>query len=329
MHLTHPEFLWLLTAVPLLLLIEVGAFRRGRRDLSLFVGGRRNPALQNVYLVKWFFSMGAFVLFYALTVVALVGVHWGERPVEEDRTGLDIAFLVDVSRSMYAADLDEPRLRRARRIVRGVVEEMAGSRFSIVVFRGQAVTAMPMTEDSIAVQSFLDAVGPGLLSSPGSDIEEGVDTALDSFPDALARNRIVVLLSDGEALSGQAAPAAGRAADNGIPLVPVMTGTREGSTIELPSGQNVTDEQGQVVVSRADPTLLQELAERSGGRFFDGSDPSLLSDLVSYISTYVERQERQGFRLVDVPRYRTFLMLGLLFLAISITIRVIPWRGVL
>lgn len=329
MTLTNPEYLWLLAAVPLLVSIEVGAFRRGRRDLTLFVGGKENPNLQNVFLVKWFFSMVSFVLFFVLTVVALSGVHWGQQPVEEDRTGLDIAFLMDASRSMYAADIDEPRLQRSKRLVRGVVEEMGGSRYSVVVFRGRAVTVMPMTEDAVAIQSFIDAVGPGLLSSPGSDIEAGLGTALDSFPDALARNRVVVLISDGEALTGRAAAAADRARREGIPVVSVMTGTVEGSTIVLPSGETVTDQEGQVVVSRADPTLLREISSRSDGRYFNASDPSVLADMVGYISTYAERQERQGFRLVDVPRYRTFLMLGLLFLTISVTIRVMPWRGVL
>lgn len=329
MTLSHPEFLWLLLAVPVIVLIEIALFSRGRHDLSLFIGGGKSRNVQNVYLVKWFFSMIAFVLFYALTVVSLAGVHWGQRPVEEDRSGLDIAFLIDVSRSMYADGGGEPRLRRATRLVRGVVEEMAGSRFGVVVFRGNGVTVMPMTEDAIAVQSFLDAVGPGLLSSPGSNIEHGIDTAMRSFPEALARNRVILLISDGEALSGRAPAAAERADQEGIPIVSVMTGSTEGSTIALPSGAMVQDEQGQVVVSRADPELLQQIADQSGGTFIDAGTPSALTELVAYVRGYAERQERQGFRLVDVPRYRTFLFLGLLFLTISIGIRVMPWRGVL
>jgi Ca-activated chloride channel family protein len=329
MTIEYPHVIWALLGLVPIVILELRNFMRGRRDLARFTGRLRKQNVQNVYLVKWFFSTAAFVLFYLFAVLALAGFFWGQEPVEEDRRGLDVTFAVDVSRSMLADDVAPSRLARSKGLIRGMVEELPGSRFALVVFKGQGITAMPMTQDTTAIQNFLESVGPSLLSSPGSDIESGLSTALNAFPDVLARNRVVVLFSDGESLTGRAAEAARTAAERGIPVFSVGVGTEEGSAIIRDNGEPIRDRDGQVVISRLDEQTLRRVAERSGGGFYRGGDPATLGSLLDEVRGYVTRQEKQGFRLVDVPRYRTFLSLALVFFVLYTAIRVVPWRGVL
>jgi Ca-activated chloride channel family protein len=282
----------------------------------------------NVYVVKWFFSTAALMLAALLLILALAGFTWGERSVEEDRRGLDIAVAIDVSRSMLASDVPPNRLVRARELLRGLIEELPASRFSVVVFKGTAVRVVPLTEDTIALESFLDVLGVDLLSAPGTDVEAGIQSALDGFPEGTSRHRVIVLFSDGESLTGAAAEAARRAGREGIPIFSVATGTEDGAPVMLANGRLLTDTSDRVVVSRMEPDVLQDIAALSGGEFIRADDPDAFARLTRGIRSHEQRRQAEGFRLVPVRRYGFFLTAALCLLAVYLGIRIVRWRNI-
>jgi Ca-activated chloride channel family protein len=148
------------------------------------------------------------------------------------------------------------------------------------------------------------------------------------FPAATGRFRAVVLFSDGEAQSGNANAAAQRARELNIPIFTVVTGTADGATIPLANGGVVHDRNGKVVVTRADPRLMRNIARASGGRSFSLSDPAVFSALLSSIQKLAGLRSSEGFRLVDIPRYAIFLGLALFFLFLSLGVRVVKWKDV-
>jgi Ca-activated chloride channel family protein len=327
MRFGAPRALWVLLVLLPVVLIQLRTFIRGRRELLNLTRQWHTETVQTLYAVKWFFSSLAFVLFVAAAVFALADVSWGERPVEEDRESLDVVVSIDISRSMLATDISPSRLERSIAVVRSVSRQLPQARFGIVAFKGDAVTLLPLTEDANALEAVLDGISTRLVSAPGTDIERGLETALDAFPPGTNAHRAVILLSDGEGLSGSPGRVAAEARRVGTPVFTIIAGTAEGSTIPLADGSVVTDQDGRPVVSRASPALLTEISETTGAHAISLTDTEIVSALTESLEGHVEGREQTGFRLVPVRRYPFFVGLALVALVISMTVRTIRWNG--
>jgi Ca-activated chloride channel family protein len=318
--------LWLLLALLPILAIQLRLFAAGGKDLVRLGASR---SLRNVFVVKWFFTALFFDLFLVTSILAAADLQWGERPVEEDRDGLEIVFTVDVSRSMLAADPAPSRLSRTADLLRGLVERLPGSRYSLVAFKGRAVPLIPPTEDRVALGSLANQLSPELLSAPGTNLADALSVALDAFTDGSRRHRVLVLFTDGESLEGSPLEEASRAAELGVPIFSVAAGSEEGSTIRLSDGSLLRDSEGEIVVSRVDADLLERIAEMTGGQSLRLSDADVFSRLLGHIEAHVSAREERGFRLVSVSRYRLFVGLALVFLLLHMSVRFVKWRGLL
>jgi Ca-activated chloride channel homolog len=326
MTIRYPEMLWFLLATIPVGIVLILSFVRGRRDIETFHADREKHAGVNLYLFKAFFSGAFFVLFYVFAVLAISGISWGRKPVEEDRNGLNIAFAVDVSLSMKAQDISPDRLSRAGQIIRGVCQDFPLSRFSVTVFTGDAVKIIPLTNDTTVIESFLGILSPELMTSPGTDMEKGVRAALESLPSNDNRYSVVILFSDGEYHSGVAQKAAREARDRGIPIFTILTGGSQSASIPHPDGDVVRDGSGDIVLTAADPTVMERLASDTEGRFLEASDPQVFASVTDALRDFEGTRNQDGFRLVTVVRYRVFLSMAVLSLLLHLGFRMVRWK---
>lgn len=327
MSIAHPEAFRLLLVVPLLAIVLVLNYRGGRRDLDRLMNGVHETTVRNLFLVKSFFGGVSFVAAYVFFTAALAGFSWGLSTVREDRTGLDIVFVVDVSLSMLAEDVAPSRLDRTGDLMRAVVQDLPGSRFGVVAFTGSATRLLPLTEDRAAIESMLDVLSPKLLSTPGTDLERAITAGLNSFPPDSDRHRAIVLFSDGEAHSGNEAGPAREAAARGVPVFSVTVGTPEGASVPLLDGGRAFDRDGNPVHSRADPDRMRRIAEIAEGAHLDAGSPGAFSRLPEALSEFEGRRDSEGFRTVPVERYRFFLGWALFMLLLHLLVRSFRWRG--
>ncbi|HUX12786.1 MAG TPA: VWA domain-containing protein [Spirochaetia bacterium] len=327
MKIASPGALWFLLLLFPIVLILIRSYGFGRHDLRVLGGRWQREELGNVYLVKSFFSGLFFCLFFTFAVLSLAGISWGQTPAEDDRAGLDIVIAIDVSRSMLAEDVKPSRLDRSRDIIRGLLRELPGTRYGIAVFKGSGAAVIPITEDRLSIESLMDYLSPAMLTAPGTNIESGIDTALSMFPSATGRFRAMILFSDGEAQDGNPYAAADRATKDGIPIFTVVAGTTQGSTVPLPDGQVVRDGSGRPIESRANIGVLDDISQVTGGVSVQLTDPGVFSELLSALQRHAGSRSTGGFTLADVPRYRIFLGLALMFLVFSLGIRVVKWKN--
>ena len=154
-----------------------------------------------------------------------LGVEWSERKAR----GMDIVFILDSSKSMLATDLRPTRLDRAKLAIIDLVERLEGDRIGLIAFAGQAFLQTPPTLDYSAFRESLDAIDPSIMTSGGSDLGNAIDEATKAFP-SQNNVKVVVLLTDGEDLSGNAASAATRAREDGIQVFTIGIGTPRANT---------------------------------------------------------------------------------------------------
>jgi len=248
------------------------------------------------------------------------GVEWTERKAR----GLDLVFALDASKSMLARDLRPDRLTRAKLAVLDVVDRLESDRIGLVVFAGRAFLQTPPTLDYGAFRQSLNAVDPGVLTRGGSDLGSAIREAVNAFP-AEGNVKVVILLTDGEDLAGNALAAAEEAAEAGVTVHALGLGTPEGEYLRVrgdDGGENyLRDADGKPVRSRLDESTLRQVASRTGGTYARLS-PAAVERLAGEVLAALPRTERESeLKEVRIERFQWALGFALACLLLESLIR--------
>lgn len=259
----------------------------------------------------------------ALLVLSIADPRWGVRYVDSEQRGMDVVFVVDVSRSMLAEDASPDRLQRARLFVEEAVDAMAGDRIGLVDFAGDATLRSPLTLNYDAFKTSLSELSPRDTLRGGSMLGDAIRRATDAFPDDEPLGKAIVVLTDGEDMDSFPIEAAANAwNDHGIRVYTVGIGD-DGDGARIPTmvaGQRTwVKHEGAVVWSRMDPALLDQVAEAGGGAFVPAG--TSLIDLGEFFQDWIatiDLRDRGTSRARElVPRFRWFLVPALVLLLVE------------
>ena len=288
MHIANETWFW-----PLLLLFAAWMFFalytlwRDRRDLALL--GSQNLVL-SPGLVWGRRVIRCFFLLAGLGLMLAGAVRLQGKPVPEDLNlrGIDVMIVLDVSKSMMSQDMVPNRLGAAKKALLSWIQSRDGDRVGLVVFAGEALVQVPLTMDLEAVSLVLDRDDVDAVDRGGTDIGNGIRTALASFPkdDQNKRGKVILLITDGEDTDGASnvEQACADAKDKNVPVVSVGIGTRQGQAI--PDGVSFwgeanfkKDRSGRTVISHLDEKTLSRIADATGGVFIHGDSDEGLSSI--------------------------------------------------
>ncbi len=329
MTFLYGNVLWLLAALPILGALLLFAGYRTRNTVSQFVGEHSRTEILNSLTVKGFVTAVLFTGAIAALIVALAGPQWGEIPVEDERRGLDVVFLMDVSNSMVAEDVPPSRLARSREVARSVVGRLDESYRAVVAFKGAATVVVPMTEDPVAFDLAMSNLSGALITTAGTNVRSGLDTALAAFPSGSPRQRAIVLFSDGEELQDAVDDELERLRSADIPVFGVLAGTPGGATIPTRSGGVLRDEEGRPVLVGANRATLEQLAAVSDGHVYDINNGTVAQDLATDLRELSGRGRDVVFREVSVERYHLFVLLAFVLFTGIVLVNHVPWRRLL
>ncbi|MCK5673755.1 MAG: VWA domain-containing protein [Spirochaetales bacterium] len=297
---------------------------RGKKDLAAIGGKWRTGLLMDVFQIKWFFSSLLFILFILFIVLALADFTGRGKTVIKSSSGIDIVFAVDISGSMLGADIYPSRLKRSTDLISAFIENLPGERFGLVVFKGTGSKIIPITEDSSSLSSVLPFLNPDMFSSIGSNLEDGIKTSLTSFTSGEERKKIILLFTDGESLTGSTSSTAKEAKSRGVDILIFGAGTESGTELYSKSGEPVLDKNGDLVISRLNKPLLNELAVSENIFYFSIEENSVLNDSLELIG------KQAGSSVISnnkESRYKFFLSTAILFLFLYISVRIFPWKN--
>jgi len=164
------------------------------------------------------------------------------------------------------------RLERAKLAIRDLVERFPGDRIGLVAFAGDAFVQSPMTLDHGALLESLDALDTSVIARGGTNIGRGIDVATEALATEPGRQKVMVLLTDGEDLEGQGLAEAKQAAAAGITIDAVGVGTVAGELVPARDARGaavgvVRDENGAPVRSHLDEAGLETIAEATQGTY--------------------------------------------------------------
>ncbi len=328
MDFAAPQWLWWLIAAPIGASLASLSWRRRLRATAAWAArglwDRLLPTYQPRRLVLRSLLLA---LALAAVVIALSRPRWGASETQIERRGVDIVFVLDTSLSMATRDLAPSRLWVAQTLIRQLVRELAGNRFALVQAEGDGVVMVPLTADSAVIDLLLDAVLPGSLPKPGTQLRPALDRALQLFPDGSGKHRVMILLSDGEDHGTGLDSIGDRLAAEGVIVHAIGVGTLAGKPLELPQSdpsaevEYKRDPNGQIVVSRLIEDSLVAVSRASGGLYLRASgsatDHSLLigrireMDTRSYGADWLNTLEERHQWATAVAVLALTLMLGL------------------
>ena len=198
--------------------------------------------------------------------------QWGNQLVKVTRTGIDIVFVIDVSRSMLAEDILPSRLEKAKIQLTGFMDKIKGDRVGLVMFAGSSFVACPLTLDYNALKLFIDLLSPEMVQRQGTLIGSALQTARKCFNVKEKKHKAIVLLTDGEDHGQAPLKEAKRCHQEGIRIYTIGVGKKEGEPIPVKNKNAqvvdyLKDSRGNIVMSRPDEGTLKKIALETGGKY--------------------------------------------------------------
>ncbi len=243
---------------------------------------------------------------FALGVLAVMNPRKPGAADNITRKGIDVVIALDVSKSMLAADLAPNRLERARQFISKLMTAMPDDRIGLVLFAGKAYMQMPLTNDHGAARLYVSSAGTDAVPQQGTVISDALQMSLNAFNQKEKRFKAVVLISDGEEHDMAAVETAEELSQQAVMINTVGVGSPEGANIIDPAtGQNKTDEAGNVVLSKLNEVVLRQVAEKTNGLYVRLQDSDAA---VKELKAQLSQIESKVFTDVSLINYKTFYM---------------------
>lgn len=280
----NPDLLWLLVLVPVMIVVFAMVLYLRRRSLSRFGNVETvKSLLRDVSMGRIYIKFALYSLAYIALVFAAARPQLGAKLRETKGEGVEMMFVVDVSNSMLAEDFTPNRLDRTRYAIDKFLSEMKQDRVGVVVFAGEAKVQLPITTDYRMARSFAKRLSPSLVNVQGTELADAIDLASLSFSSESDASRVMIIISDGESHDSDAVAAAERAGARGIRIFAIGVGSPDGVPIKI-NGEFVKDEKGEMVVSRLNEELLQQVTSKGNGGYLRASSADFgLSEIVDEI----------------------------------------------
>lgn len=237
------------------------------------VGGR--AFLVPIYKILQLLAIG-------LLIVALARPQKQDYLTNSHILGTDIVLAMDVSESMTNEDIRPSRFEAAKSTAIDFIQNRQQDNMGLVIFAGQALSIMPLTNDLVALQTAVASVKMNNMLGNGTAIGDGLVSSINRVLNGQAKSKSIILLTDGTNNTGDVAPstAAEIAAQKGIKVYTIGIGRDGKAVVPDPYGMGQT-----TIETSIDEDALKDIAKKTGGKFYRVTDSNTLSKVFQEIDS--------------------------------------------
>ena len=226
-------------------------------------------------------------LISVLSIIALAGPTWERIEQPSFRTDQSLVIALDLSRSMNAQDITPNRLTRAKLKILDILERRQGAQVALIVYSANAFTVTPLTSDTDTITALINSIDTSIMPSRGSYPALAIDKGLQLLNQASVSNGEIILVTDG-GITSDSFSSAQKLRDEGYRLSALGIGSMNGAPIPKETGGFITDNTGQITISRLEVDDLKDLVEIGGGSYTsitsnDQDIDTLLSEVYSAV----------------------------------------------
>jgi Ca-activated chloride channel homolog len=311
----NPEFLWLLLVIPLLVAWQLLKQKKSLVPLKMPSTKGFNNSIYNRLKPM------LFVLRLLSISALIIGLARPQNSSESTRTettkGIDIVMAIDVSSSMLAKDLSPNRLVALKEVASNFIKDRPNDRIGLVVYAGESYTKTPITSDKRLVLQALKEIQYGELTD-GTAIGMGLATSVNRLKDSKALSKVIILLTDGVNNAGfiEPATAAELAVEYDIKTYTIGLGTNGNALSPIAYNPDGSFRYGMAEV-QIDETLLEQIANLTGGKYFRATDNQKLEAIYNEINS-LEKTEVATFKFYAYEeKFRPWAIAALVFFLIE------------
>ncbi len=255
----------------------------------------------------------------SLGITALAGPVYKELPSPVYREQSSLVVILDLSRSMNAADIKPSRLSRAKLELLDLLQTRRSGQTALIVFAAEAFVVTPLTNDNATIANLVPALETEMMPAQGSNLSAALAKAFSLFNQSGIIKGDILVITD--AIHQRYDTAIKKVVSQGHRLSIFGIGTTQGAPIPLvgsTAGGFLLDNDGAIVVPKLQPAKLQRYALLGTGLYVslqaDDGDTHTLNKLFQS-SSISEKSIKQDLR-TDVWREEGhWLLLPLLFFA--------------
>ncbi len=266
-NFAQAQYLLLLLLIPFFFVFQAIVQMLRKRRMQKFGDVRLVSKLMPSYSKgKAWIRTSLFSLGFFFLIIGLSRPQIGAKLKEHQTKGAEIMIALDVSNSMLAEDYSPNRLERAKLAISRLVDKLRDDRIGLIVFAGNSFVQLPITTDYVSAKMFLRSISTESVPIQGTAMGEAINTAIRSFSAQSEKSRAIIVITDGENHEDDPVAAAKMAAENGIRVFTIGVGSPEGKPIPM-DGDLLRDKNGDIVVTRLDEAVLQEVASAGNGLY--------------------------------------------------------------
>ena len=325
----NPEFLWLLLLIPVIIFFMY--YFRFKKVSNLKISSFDNFKTKS-------FKSKLHPLLNTLRIISIVLVIIAlSRPQEisnssrtKTSSGIDIVIAVDISSSMLAQDLKPNRLEALKSVASEFINDRINDRIGLVIYAGESYTKTPVTSDKEVVINSLTEISFDGIIDDGTAIGMGLATSVNRLKDSKAKSKVIILLTDGVNNSGFIDPstAADLASTYGIKTYTIGLGTNGNARAPVALNPNGSFRFG-ITKVEIDEDLLNEVADKTGGKYFRATDNRKLEEIYEEINK-LEKTEVEEIKYSDIDeKYRPFALLAFVLISLELLLKYVIFRSVI
>lgn len=314
----NPQWLWLLLLLIPIIGYQVWKYWSGKNPSLIFSDTSGLSNLSGNWRSYGVWAAPVLQIFaFVLVVLAIARPQYQNTTVERNAEGIDIVLTLDISTSMKAEDLKPNRLEAAKNVADNFISKRVSDRIGLVLFARKSFTMVPPTLDYDLLKRLLKDVEMGTVED-GTAIGMGIATAVNRLKESEAKNKVVILLTDGQNNSGEIDPvtAADLATTYDIKIYTIGAGTR--GTAPYPVKDPIFGNRYQNVKVDIDEEMLTQIANMTGGEYFRATDTEKLKDIYAQIDKLEKTKIEEVIYTDYQDLYPRFLLPGILLLVLSL-----------
>lgn len=322
MNLNDPLLLLLLLVIPPYIWWSVRRADRGGMKYSSINQLKKLKPTRTVRLRFVPLALRTITLF--LIVISLARPQKGIEHTKMPTEGIDIELIIDVSTSMLAEDFTlggkrQNRLEVVKSVVQDFIKDRYNDRIGMVIFAGRAYTQCPLTMDYGILLQFLEQAKIGMIED-GTAIGSAIAVGLNRIKDVPAKNKVMILLTDGRNNAGKIDPltAAEMARTLGVKIYTIGAGSK--GLAPYPMQDFFGNRVYQRVPVDIDEATLKKIAQITAGKYFRATDTRSLKEIYQEIDELEKTEVEVKIYMEYTELFPFFLSPGLLLLFLEIII---------
>lgn len=313
----EPQYLWFFLSIPFLIAAHAWSFSYNKKKAIEFANFeaiariKRKQASEKPFLsifqYKNLFPLMLKIIALSCLILAMSGLL---VKYESSVSNFDFIVAIDISSSMLSEDLEPNRLEAAKQAALLFTDILSrGTHIGIVAFSGTSFVEASLTDESNEIKNTIRKVN--IKNIGGTDIGSAIVTSTNLLKNS-ENAKAIILLTDGQSNVG-IMPEEGIAYANKNDIIIHTIG------IGTASGAMFKDTQ---IATKLDEATLQEIAEKTGGRYYRTRDVPALEGAFKQIADFTRK-------IVTVSLAPSLLLIGILLLVfnwilINTKFRIIP-----